>query len=94
MVAAAPFVAVFYRTPPVETILQVLAIGIVAQGAENIGTVAFRKELNLRKEFIFLFTKRLIAVAIAIALALTLRSYWALSQAWSPGASWAPRSAI
>ncbi len=36
------------------------------------------KELNLRKEFIFLFTKRLIAVAIAIALALTLRSYWAL----------------
>lgn len=78
MVLASTSVAEFYRTPAVATILNVLAIGIVAQGAENIGTVAFRKELDLRKEFVFLFAKRLIAVAIAISLALAWRSYWAL----------------
>lgn len=78
MVLAAPYVASFYRTPPVAPILQVLAVGILAQGLENVGTVAFRKELNLRKEFAFLFTKRMIAVTIGIALAIALRSYWAL----------------
>jgi O-antigen/teichoic acid export membrane protein len=76
--AAAPFVAAFYRTVEVAGILQLLTLGIVAQGAENIGTVAFRKELDLRREFIFLFTKRLLAVVVALSLAFAWRSYWAL----------------
>ncbi len=78
LVAMAIPAAAFYREPRLELMLPVLAIGAVIGGFENIGTVAFRKELNFRMEFIYLFIKRIAAFAIVITLALTLRSFWAL----------------
>ncbi len=78
MVAAAAPVAAFYREPRVEYVLYALSIGILATGFENIGIVAFRKELTLNKEFYFLITKKFVAAATGIAVAVIFRSYWAL----------------
>lgn len=68
----------FYREPRLTSILPVLAVASFAQGFENIGTVAFRKEMDFRREFRYLFLKRIITFSITMALAFTLRSYWAL----------------
>jgi len=69
----------FFSEPRLEAVLYVLALTAVVQGFENIGIVAFRKELNFSRELLFQFVKRLIAFAITIALAYLLRSYWALA---------------
>lgn len=78
LVAMAVPAAAFYREPRLAQMLPVLAIGAVVGGFENIGTVAFRKELNFRMEFIYLFIKRIAVFVVVITLALTLRSFWAL----------------
>ncbi|MBH2042327.1 MAG: lipopolysaccharide biosynthesis protein [Comamonadaceae bacterium] len=70
--------AAFYREPRLELMLPVLAIGAVVGGFENIGTVAFRKELNFRMEFIYLLIKRVAVFVVVVTLAFTLRSFWAL----------------
>lgn len=70
--------ASFYREPRLEMILPVLAIGALVGGLENIGTVAFRKELDFGKEFRYLLAKRVTSFAVTVTLALTLRTYWAL----------------
>lgn len=77
LVLAVP-AADFYREPRLALMLPALAIGAVFTGFENIGTVAFRKELNFSREFRFLLTKRVAAFVVTITAALTLQSFWAL----------------
>ena len=78
MVAAAQPVATFYGRPEVFWVVVALAFGATLTGLENIGVVAFRKELQFRREFMFLLSKKLAAVLITVPLAFWLRSYWAL----------------
>lgn len=68
----------FYNDDRLVAILVALSISPLAQGFENIGTVAFRKELNFRKEFAYMFSKRLAAFLVTISFALYFRSFWAL----------------
>ena len=68
----------FYQDPRLTPILQVLALGALVSGFENIGTVAFRKQLDFRSEFRFLLFKRLATFVVTIALAISFRDYWAL----------------
>jgi len=77
VVAAIP-AAAFYREPRLELMLPAMAVGALVGGFENIGTVAFRKELNFRMEFIYLFIKRIVVFVVVVLLAYTLRSFWAL----------------
>src|SRR5580765_2964387 len=69
----------FYGDGRLVALVTFLALGPLFQGCENIGVVAFRKELNFDREFRFLLSKRLLSFAITVALALWLRSYWALA---------------
>jgi len=78
MVAAADPIASFYKRPEVFWVVCALALGPAIGGAENIGVVAFRKELDFKREFRFLVSKKILSVAVTIPLALWLRSYWAL----------------
>jgi O-antigen/teichoic acid export membrane protein len=55
-----------------------LAIGPLISGVENIGVVAFRKELNFRREFVFQISRKLVGFVVVVPLAFWLRSYWAL----------------
>jgi len=70
--------AVFFDDPRLVTIIYVLAFIAFVQSFENIGIVAFRKELEMHKEFIFLVTKKLVAFTVTISLAIILKNYWAL----------------
>lgn len=74
---AAP-AARFYGDARLALIIQALAIGSFISGFENIGVVAFRKELHFNKEFYFIFGKKLIGFLVTTSLAIALRNYWAL----------------
>jgi O-antigen/teichoic acid export membrane protein len=79
LLASAWPLASFYGDPRLVALVAFLALGPLIQGCENIGVVAFRKDLNFDREFRFLLSKRLLSFAITVALAFWLRSYWALA---------------
>jgi len=75
---SAPYLGNFFDEPRVEGIVYAFGVIAVVQGFENIGIVAFRKELNFDKEFWFQVWKKLTAFVVTVTLAFALRSYWAL----------------
>jgi O-antigen/teichoic acid export membrane protein len=70
--------AYFFNDPRLRDVILALALAPLLEGFYNIGTVAFRKELTLNKEFIFRIVPRIAGVAVTIAFALAWRNYWAL----------------
>jgi O-antigen/teichoic acid export membrane protein len=78
LLLASPLAAAFYRQPALQAAIAVLAVGPLLQGFENIGVVAFRRELRFNAEFGFLIGKRLVQLACVIPLAFLLRNWWAL----------------
>ena len=68
----------FYSEPRLEDVMYLLAIGVLINGFENIGIVAFRKEMTFDKEFRFLLGKKLAGFFVVIPLAFILENYWAL----------------
>lgn len=78
LVALADPASRFYAEPRLEAVIYCLAATSIFGGVANIGTVAFRKELQLGKEFQFQVAKKVIMVIVTIVLAILFRSYWAL----------------
>lgn len=70
--------AAFYHEPRLPLVIYVLAAGFAIRGFQNIGVVHFRKDMNFRKEFAVMFSKKAVGVLVTIPLAFYLRSYWAL----------------
>jgi O-antigen/teichoic acid export membrane protein len=68
----------FYNEPRLTPVIAWLALSTWIGGFENIGVVAFRKNMRFDQEFKFLLAKKLIAFAVTVSLAFALRSYWAL----------------
>ncbi len=77
MLLARP-VAAFYNDARLETIMMLLALAPLVDGMQNIGVVAFRKDMQFHKEFVFLLTKKLISFTVTLSLAFWLQNYWAL----------------
>lgn len=75
---AAPFAADYFRDPPIANVMQVMALTVLAGGLENIGVVAFQKNMEFGRDFRFLFARRIGTFLVTIGLAWLLRSYWAL----------------
>jgi PST family polysaccharide transporter len=63
------------RLPP---LIFALAVYTFLEGFDNVGTVAFQKDLELHKEFRFGLLKKLVGFVVTISVAFWLRSYWAL----------------
>jgi len=78
LVVLAPFASRFYGEPRMTTIMPILAIGTLATSVENIGPVAFRKDLQFHRDFQFMVAKRLILFVTVLCLALVWRDYRAL----------------
>ena len=78
LLALANPAAAFYNEPRLDSVMYVLALGSLVNGFENIGIIAFRKELEFRKDFYFLLSKKLVSFAVTVPLAFVLRNYWAL----------------
>jgi len=78
LAASAPFAADYFGDQRVILVIQILSLSVLLDGFENIGVVAFRKELDFSKEFRFGVYKKLLVFFVTIPLALTLKNYWAL----------------
>jgi lipopolysaccharide exporter len=66
--------AKFYGEPRLTPIVLFLALGSLISSFENIGVIAFRRDLQFSKEFGFIFGKKLASFAITIPLALIVPS--------------------
>jgi lipopolysaccharide exporter len=78
MCALAAPAAAFYGEQRVEGVMYALALCCFVQGFDNIGIVAFQKDLQLHKEFVFGLGKKLAGFVVTLALAYFFQSYWAL----------------
>lgn len=77
LLAASP-AATFFDEPRLPSVLAVVAFASFVHGFENIGVVAFRRELRFEREFRFLLGKRLAGFLVSILFAIASQSYWAL----------------
>ncbi len=76
---AAYSVAHAYGDPRLVAVLLLLAAARAIQGFENAGVIAFRKELQFRREFVYMLGRRLAtSILVTLPLAFVLRNYWAL----------------
>jgi len=78
LLVASPLAAWFYGDARVAPVLMFLAFIPLLTGLENIGVVAFRKDLQLHKDFWLQLARRLSVFTVTLAAAFTLKSYWAL----------------
>ena len=76
---AAPLAEAYFHEPNAGDIVRFLSLRVLLIGVENIGTVAFRRDLDFRREFRYGFFQKLASSGLTIVLALVLRSYWALA---------------
>lgn len=75
---AAPFAGDYFRDPRVVDVMRVMALTVLSGGLENIGIVAFQKNMEFGRDFQYLFVRRIAGFLVTITLAWLLRSYWAL----------------
>lgn len=75
----------FYHRPELVAVICTLAAGSFLQGFQNVGVVAFRKDLEFHKEFRFLASKKLVTFPLTIGLAYWLHNYWALVAGMTAG---------
>ena len=78
MLAAATSIAGFYKHPELFWVVCALALGPLITGCENIGIVAFRKDMQFRREFAFQLSRKVAGFLVVVPFAYFLRSYWAL----------------
>jgi lipopolysaccharide exporter len=74
----APLAADYFNDGRVEDVLRVMAISMVIGGFENIGIVAFQKNMEFGRDFQFFFQRRIVGFTVTVTLAFWLRSYWAM----------------
>lgn len=78
MLTGSHWIAEFYQKPAVFWVVCALSLGPLITGFENIGVVAFRKEMRFKSEFAFQLSRKVIGFLVVVPLALYLRNYWAL----------------
>ena len=71
-------IASSYGDVRLEEICQILAVGTLIRGFENIGTVKFLKEMKFSKDFLNNVLPKLVSTFITIGLAFYYKSYMAL----------------
>lgn len=75
---AAPFAAVYFKTPQVVPVVRILALRTALSGFENIGTVNFSRGLRFDKQYQLTVSTKLTSFSITVISAFVLRNYWAL----------------
>lgn len=78
LVAVAPFAANYFDDNRIVDVMYVLAVGAVFDGAQNIGMVLARKELDFSRDFRFNLYVRMVSFVLTVGLAIALKSYWGL----------------
>jgi lipopolysaccharide exporter len=78
LAAIAPYAARHFGDPRVADVVYMTAVRALIGGFENIGVVAFRRDLTFDREFWFGVAKKVSSAALTVGAAVWLRSYWAL----------------
>ena len=78
MLLASPYIAAYFSEPRLVQVIYFVAPRAVIDCLQNIGVVAFRKELDFAKEFRFTLYNKLLNFCFVIAAALWFQNYWAL----------------
>jgi len=78
LVALARPAAAFFGEPRLDEIVLVMAVAALLSGTDNIGIVAFQKDLEMGKLFRLQVFRKLASFTVTVAVAYALRSYWAL----------------
>jgi lipopolysaccharide exporter len=79
LLLAAPLAAAYFAEPRAAGVVRLIALKAVIDGLQNIGIVAFRKELDFAKEFRFMLYGKLLNFLVIVGTAVWLRNYWALA---------------
>ena len=69
----------FYEDSRLVPLISCLAMGSLMQGLENIGVVAFRKDLRFGMEFAYQAARKFAGFVVTVPLAFIFRNYWALA---------------
>ena len=78
LIALAGVAAGFYHEPRLQNVMYFLSLSYFITAFNNIGIIAFRKDLNFHREFAFVFIRRVVTFSVTIVGAFLLKSYWAL----------------
>lgn len=78
LLLVAPWVSPFFSEPRATAVIQALALRPLIMGFQNIGIVAFRKDLNFAKDFRFTLYTKLLNFSVVVGAAFWLQNYWAL----------------
>ncbi len=78
LAAFAPLIAQAYGDIRLELICQLLAVGTLIRGFENIGTVKLQKDMKFSKDFTYNVAPKIISTFVTIGLAFYYKSYMAL----------------
>jgi lipopolysaccharide exporter len=70
--------ALLFKEARLEDVVYVLAASMLIRGFQNIGLVDFQKKLQFNKDFIFMFSRRVVGFCATIGIAIWLRNYWAM----------------
>lgn len=71
-------VAKFFQTPEAEKVVQAIGVVILIQAFNNIGIIFFQKELEFRKQFIYITAGSFTDFVVAVIAAYLMRNVWAL----------------
>lgn len=78
LLLSAPWVASYFSEPRAFAVMMWVAPRAFIDGLQNIGVVAFRKELDFAKEFRYTLYNKLLNFVVVVSAALWFRNYWAL----------------
>ncbi len=74
MFAAAYPAALFFKDPRLTPVIQLVALGSVVTGFQNVGVIMFRRDLDFRRDFLFGSYSKVIVVIPTVAMALVFRN--------------------
>lgn len=78
IVALAPYAGDYFNDKRVPDVIRAMSLLVLIGGFENIGIVAFQKNMEFGRDFRFFFLRRIAGFLLTIALAFYLQSYWAM----------------
>jgi O-antigen/teichoic acid export membrane protein len=82
LLVSAPLVGVFFDAPEAASLTQLMAIGLMIGGFANVAVVAFDRNLEFQRRFMYRLVPNLADLIVSVGLALLLRNAWALAAGW------------
>jgi O-antigen/teichoic acid export membrane protein len=79
LVLAAPLGALYFHDDRLVPLIRFVSLRSLIGGFENIGIIAFRRDLQFGKEFRFQMIQRVVVFFATIVAAMVIRDFWALA---------------